>query len=226
MLVGSSCQPRQVGKVKVWVQAAGPRARSPHRHGNPALGRARVYARRRRHSCIPFSTSPQHGSWAGRDAGWATTHPMCPPTPQASPNRRAATGRRQEPLGRGPGRPEQAYLRSKKGLPPLRRRQQVDVARLRRRQHRAAKLSPRHKVVWMGRGRRRPENKVRFKHRESDGRTPHKTARREGPKGRAFRMQTPQPEPGSPGSVQLNPAPQQGGKIQALPGPQSGSASR
>ena len=56
--------------------------------------------------------SPQFGSWAERDAGWADdVSPQARPHGWPGPARNAATGR----LGVSTGRSEQAYLRAKNG---------------------------------------------------------------------------------------------------------------
>ena len=101
-----------------------PQARSPRDGGydptppasGPMPGRARVYASQaasgRRRLCP--ERSPQSGSWAGRDAGWAARIPQRPRPPQtAGPARRAAAGRRWSAAGTAgprPGLSVQAYL--------------------------------------------------------------------------------------------------------------------
>ena len=89
----------------------------PHRRQAAPSGLALDYALRRRHSLAHLyaKRSPQHGSWAGRDAGWAGHVPRGHVPPLAGPARRTAAGPRQGRLGLGPSRPEQAYLLTKNG---------------------------------------------------------------------------------------------------------------
>ena len=91
--------------------AGGARAPRGH-HPTPPAGGAMPGGRRPApvaspaHHCA--KRSPQCGSWAGRDAGWAGHVPVI--TSPRRLGRRAAAGHRPDRLGRGPGRPVRACL--------------------------------------------------------------------------------------------------------------------